>query len=424
MLKYLPYPISVLRLGASRQPKIFQRSFSSDECHSEDETTVPSNKTLDIKSITNGDPQLEHKFKVLLLETEVLRQEGCRIPSNDFLKEHHWKQLLQLDSKSARRKLLEFTFRVQKKRESQQLKKELKRKERGEKPLVPESQGALIYDLSHNSMLLRVYDSTIDNFHNWRALQASMFGQKIVIDCGYDTEMTVRENSNCAKQLMYVFSENRKHDDPFDVYFCNMKRDTILFDTLKKSIPTMDEPWFPMNVYECSYLDLFPKDKLVYLTPHCREVLYEYDHDAIYIIGAIVDKTNPEPLSLAKAKKEGLKMAKLPLDRYLQWSSGSGKSLAINHVINILLDIKTTGDWHYALQHVPTRKVEKVITKSSTKRFGGRLSFDKDSGLFEEKKEAFWKPKWLNKSKDSRMKSEENNTDVGRQINIKKILND
>lgn len=50
-------------------------------------------------------------------------------------------------------------------------------------------------------------------------------------------------------------------------------------------------------------------------------------------------------------------MAKLPLDRYLQWGSGSGKSLTLNCMLSILLDIKTTGDWKYALRHVPRRKV-------------------------------------------------------------------
>lgn len=50
-------------------------------------------------------------------------------------------------------------------------------------------------------------------------------------------------------------------------------------------------------------------------------------------------------------------MAKLPLDRYLQWGDGSGKSLTLNQMISILLDIKNTGDWEYALRHVPRRKV-------------------------------------------------------------------
>lgn len=65
----------------------------------------------------------------------------------------------------------------------------------------------------------------------------------------------------------------------------------------------------------------------------------------------------PKPLSLAKAKKEGLRMAKLPLEKYLDWGSGSTKSFTINQMLSIMLDFKHTKSWEQALQHVPTRKL-------------------------------------------------------------------
>lgn len=67
-----------------------------------------------------------------------------------------------------------------------------------------------------------------------------------------------------------------------------------------------------------SYLDLFPREKIVYLSPHSKKDLIEYDHDAIYIIGGIVDKSDQSPISLAKSKKQGLRTARLPLDQYLE----------------------------------------------------------------------------------------------------------
>lgn len=66
---------------------------------------------------------------------------------------------------------------------------------------------------------------------------------------------------------------------------------------------------------------------------------------------------NNEPLSLAKAKRDGLRMAKLPLDRYLEWAPGSKKNLNINHMIPILLDLRLTGNWEYSLRHIPRRKL-------------------------------------------------------------------
>lgn len=78
--------------------------------------------------------------------------------------------------------------------------------------------------------------------------------------------------------------------DPFDMHFCNLKKDGPLSAALQKQIPTMYDPEFPLNIHEKSYLDLFSKEQLVYLTPHCREEMEEFDHDAVYIIGALVDR--------------------------------------------------------------------------------------------------------------------------------------
>lgn len=83
-------------------------------------------------------------------------------------------------------------------------------------------------------------------------------------------------------------------------------------------------------------------------------------------------QVNNEPLSLAKAKRLGLRMARLPLDQYLQWGAGSGKSLTLNQMINIMLDLKQTGDWMKALRHVPRRKVIDLETESN--KFRNKLN--------------------------------------------------
>lgn len=91
---------------------------------------------------------------------------------------------------------------------------------------------------------------------------------------------------------MFVFSENRNHDDPFDLHFCNLNEDNLLEKPLHKHIATMYDPSFPLNIHRKSYIDVFPKNKLIYLTPDCREEMLEYDHDAVYIIGAMVDRVS------------------------------------------------------------------------------------------------------------------------------------
>lgn len=70
----------------------------------------------------------------------------------------------------------------------------------------------------------------------------------------------------------------------------------------------------------------------------------------------MVDKRIVQPLSLAKAKKENIRAAKLPLDNFLDWGSGN-KSLTLNQVMAIMNDWRKTNDWKYALRHIPKRKL-------------------------------------------------------------------
>lgn len=320
------------------------------------ETTEQGNpEDPDFTSITNGDPVLEKKLKILFLEVEVLRQSGHRVPQN--IKLRQWEELLALETRTGRRKYLSYIFGVEKARENRKNKKTEHKIQREEKMKKLPENNHLIYALGYNTIFQRVYDSTINNFYNNKLMQAMQFGQKLVLDCSYDSHMTLREAMNCGKQLTYLFSDNRAHDSPFDLYLCNAMRESNTMKQFVKFIPTLYDPDFPINITEKHYLELFPKENIVYLTPHCREKMREFDHDAVYIIGAMVDKVNAEPLSLAKAKREGLKMEKLPLDRYLLWGSGGSKSLTLNQVIKILLDIRATGSWDKALQHVPRRKL-------------------------------------------------------------------
>lgn len=44
-----------------------------------------------------------------------------------------------------------------------------------------------------------------------------------------------------------------------------------------------------MVFYEKPYLDIFPKEKLCYLTSESENVIESFDDDTIYIIGGLVD---------------------------------------------------------------------------------------------------------------------------------------
>lgn len=244
-------------------------------------------------------------------------------------------------------------------RQSQKIKKERKQEEiakrREELMKATAENDHIVYGLFHNTMFLRIYDSTVDHFHNNRLIQAMQFGINLVIDCSYDEYMNDKEMRNTAKQLMLCFAQNRAHPEPFNIHHCNADYSKTTMKQLEKHLVQIHQPEFPFNITERSYLDLFPKERLVYLTPHCKNDLTEFNPDDIYIIGAMVDKSSQEAVSLGKAKKLGLRMARLPLDNYFQFKSG--KSLTLDQMVMIMLELKGSNDFGKALQFVPRRKI-------------------------------------------------------------------
>lgn len=111
-------------------------------------------------------------------------------------------------------------------------------------------------------------------------------------------------------------------------------------------------------------------------------------------------------------------MLKLPLDRYLNWGSGSGKNLTLNQIISVLLDIKRTGDWNYALRHVPKRKIAIEEELGCTNiRNSQTLRYDKDDRRVKGGMKHEWQ---FNKSRrPSRSDSANNNEKIN--LHIKSI---
>lgn len=252
----------------------------------EDEATDLFN-SINYEEITGGDSDTLNQLKLIMLEVDVLRQDGFRVPKK--LKTESWKELLTLKSRNQKRKLLEFLWVVEVRKLNEKRKKEIRKREVGEKldELAKEREmnDHIIYGFQGNTIFMRVYDTTINSFDNYRLIQAMLHGIDFVIDCGYDGNMTNVENKLCAKQLCFLFAENRLNRDPFNIHFCNVNRDSVCYKHLKKFIPTLDDPGFPMNMSENHYTTLFPKEKLVYLTPHCRTELTAFNPDDVYIVG-------------------------------------------------------------------------------------------------------------------------------------------
>lgn len=177
---------------------------------------------------------------------------------------------------------------------------------------------------------------------------------KLIYDLGYSAEMNVRENSEAAGQLSYCYALNRNHRTPFVLHYCNVNFNSLLWKRLQKFIPTLTLKPLPLQIHQQDIIELFPIEKLVILTPDSPNVLREYNPDDIYVASGIVDRGDRVPYSLAKAKKYDIRTARLPLDNYR--TIRMNKALTLDQVMQVMLEVKYSGDWNQAFRFVASRK--------------------------------------------------------------------
>ncbi|NXX04007.1 tRNA methyltransferase 10 homolog C [Larus michahellis] len=343
------------------------RTLSLSLCLKQDNSSSPSEK-LDLdawkKVMKSGlqeevsETVSEHKeLSTLAAAREILemwRLAGRSVPEN--ISEEQLKTFMECPSKSAKKKYLKYLHlkELYKKNDKRKMDEKRERKQEAQKQ-------ASETDETKRSSLVCLWANAMDKAYSWRAAQAMIFGQPLVFDMSYEKDMSVREVANTVRQIVLSEGCNRRSVDPFHVHFCNLKDDSLYH---KEFIKHYREAWGKLLITatdQC-YTDIFPKDKLVYLTADSPKVMKTFDHNKIYIVGSMVDKSIKTGVSLARAKRLGLETAALPLEKYLLWNSGA-KNLTLDQMMHILLTLKDTGDWKKALEFVPKRKYCGFVSK-------------------------------------------------------------
>ncbi|NWS09523.1 TM10C methyltransferase, partial [Motacilla alba] len=285
---------------------------------------------------------------------EMWRLAGRAVPEN--ISEEQLKTFMECPSKSAKKKYLKYLHL----RELHKKNEKRKMDEKRERRLEAQDQASKTDETKKGSFMC-LWSRTMDKAYNWRAAQSMIFGQPLVFDMSYEKEMSVREVSNTVRQIVMSESSNRRSVDPFHIHFCNFKDDSLYH---REFIKNYREAWDKLliTVTDQCYTEIFPKDKLIYLTADSPNVMKTFDHDKIYIVGSMVDRSIKTGVSLARAKRLGLETAALPLEKYLLWSTGA-KNLTLDQMMHILLTLKDTADWKKALEFVPKRKYCGFVNK-------------------------------------------------------------
>lgn len=216
------------------------------------------------------------RLKTICFELRSMKLRGEQVPNTISL--HWWIRLLALDDIALLRKYVAYLVYVEKKR---CLFAELR------KAAVPKHVAAWPKKKpSHAGRIaIFVYEESIEKLKNFKLFEASMFGTHLLIDCCYETIIPARDIYFCAEFIERLWRKNRKFRDPFHLVFCNFDEKGALMMELRRRIRNLDKEDFPFYSTSLNYLEIYPKEKLVYLTPHCTEVLNNYSPEDIYIIG-------------------------------------------------------------------------------------------------------------------------------------------
>uniref|UniRef100_H3GVK9 tRNA (guanine(9)-N(1))-methyltransferase n=1 Tax=Phytophthora ramorum TaxID=164328 RepID=H3GVK9_PHYRM len=172
-------------------------------------------------------------------------------------------------------------------------------------------------------------------------LMAAEEGVKVVIDCEFEEKMTEKEKKSLSQQIMFSYGVNRRSRTP-----------------MKKNLEKISgfHEWQAFSGSTKSYMELFKKESLVYLTADSPNTITKLSRDKVYIIGGIVDRNRLKGITYEKAVEQGIETAKLPLDTVVEMGSAT-RVLTVNHVFEILAQFSEVKDWAQAtLATLPSRK--------------------------------------------------------------------
>lgn len=137
----------------------------------------------------------------------------------------------------------------------------------------------------------------------------------VAVDLSFDELMSDKDTHKCVKQLLRVYSLNRRAPVPLPLYFTSVRPGTKSFKVFEKYDGYQN---WDITYTDSSYLEAgFSKDKIVYLTAESDNVLQTLDDDTCYVIGGLVDHNNHKGICHKQAEEAGIKTARLPLSEYI-----------------------------------------------------------------------------------------------------------
>uniref|UniRef100_A0A8C3MLW0 tRNA methyltransferase 10 homolog B n=1 Tax=Geospiza parvula TaxID=87175 RepID=A0A8C3MLW0_GEOPR len=185
-----------------------------------------------------------------------------------------------------------------------------------------------------------------------RLLRARAAGPRLCVDLGVGGGMSEKESGRLASQIRRLYGANRRAARPFWLCLTGFAAGTPIYEQCFRMNDGFER--YLMDTTPESYLDLFPLEAIVYLTPDSENVLQDIDPSKVYVLGGLVDESIHKQLTLQKAREQRLQTARLPIREYMVRAPNSrnyhSETLAINQVFDVLCTFYETRSWPAALR--------------------------------------------------------------------------
>eukprot|EP00743_Colponemidia_sp_Colp-15_P003389 GILK01003663.1.p1 GENE.GILK01003663.1~~GILK01003663.1.p1 ORF type:complete len:384 (-),score=94.98 GILK01003663.1:141-1292(-) len=176
-------------------------------------------------------------------------------------------------------------------------------------------------------------------------------GQRVAVNCCFESQMNSREVKSLAKQLVDCYALLKQLPDPFQMYVTSFQ------GQLKQACLGYGANKWKVHCEEKPIWELFDKSQLVYLSPDSPNLLTSLDKEKVYVIGGLVDRQVAKNTSIEQARELGVETARLPVHEVIPLPSM--RVLNINTVFEILLRFQSSGNMLESMKAaVPQRKMK------------------------------------------------------------------
>uniref|UniRef100_A0A182Q2E7 tRNA (guanine(9)-N(1))-methyltransferase n=1 Tax=Anopheles farauti TaxID=69004 RepID=A0A182Q2E7_9DIPT len=179
---------------------------------------------------------------------------------------------------------------------------------------------------------------------------------EVAIDLSFDQLMIDKDVAKCVKQLLRIYTLNRRSELPVPLHFVGIDPD----GAVRRHLARNDgyRHWDVQFSGE-HFMKLFEPTRLIYLTSESDQVLEKLEPGAVYIIGGLVDHNQHKGCCYELALKYNIRHARLPLAEHLVIKTRT--ILTINQVFEILLNVHMGKEWQQTLLDVlPARKAYRL----------------------------------------------------------------